>query len=230
MLMNSVKWRVKDTIALLVIPLELILGTLLIKTVAGQNLITGALVPLLLKIISLLIIIFLYKELLREHWVIFKKRLWLKLLFCGVGAAAMYFVLSGTRWVIGIPQSAQVLQEVTGGLPYGVFLLASVTPLLAPVTEEIIFRHVLFYKFKDSLPLRILMFFVSAFLFGAIHINNFGGNLWLTIPYMVVALVYNVIYYFTKNIWFSITIHLIFNSIQSIIPALLIPFLIQNMG
>lgn len=142
----------------------------------------------------------------------------------------MYFILAGVRGLAGIPQSAGIMQEVTGGLPYGIFLIAAATPILAPLTEEVVFRHVLFYKFKNKLPLRVIMCLFSAFLFGAIHISNFGGELFLTVPYMVVGLVYNLIYYFSKNIWASITVHFMFNAVQSVIPVLILPFVVGIVG
>ena len=224
--MEKINWKIKDTLILFVIPLELALGAFLSTTSLTSNLMVAALLPFTLKLLSLIITIVLFHQLLREDWSAFKKKFWIKLILCALAAGSMYFVLSGMRHLVGISQSAEVMKEVTGGLPYGIFLIAVATPILAPLTEEIIFRHVLFYKFKDNLILQILMCLVSAFLFGAIHINNFGGNLFLTIPYMAVAFVYNAIYYFTKNIWITITIHFLFNFAQSIVPALLIPFLI----
>ncbi|HBU12359.1 MAG TPA: hypothetical protein DEB31_06425 [Clostridiales bacterium] len=223
--MNNINWRKRDTLALFVIPLEFLLGWLFVTFVHINNPNISALIPFIAKLISLVLIIILFHELLASDGRDFKKRLWLKLLICLGIAFLMRFVLSGVRGLLHIPQSAETLKMLTGGLPYGLFLLASFTPVLAPITEEVVFRHVLFYKFKDSRVLRVIMCIVSAFAFGAIHFNNFSGNLLLTVPYMVIALLYNLIYYFTGNIWYSTTIHLIFNFSQSVIPALSLPFI-----
>lgn len=224
------EWKAQDTLALFVIPLEMAMGYLLASILSNSGLIVQALLPFFLKLLSLILIVVLYHKLLVEHWKSFTRRLWLKLLICTAAAAAIYFVLSGVRFLAGIAQSSGVLEQVTGGLPYGLFLLAASTPALAPFTEEIVFRHVLFYKFRNSMILRIVMCLVSAFLFGAVHLANFGGDLWLTVPYMVIALLYNLVYYFTKNIWFTITIHFLFNFAQSVIPAILLPFLVMRVS
>ena len=223
---NRVNWKLRDTLALLVIPLELLIGWLLSITALAENAMLAACVPFVLKGISLALVILMFRHLLAESWWHFKKRLWLKLLICVGLAAGMTFVLSGVRTLAGIAQSAEVMDAVTGGLPFGLFLLAAFTPVLAPVTEEIVFRHVLFYKFKERKALCALMCIGSAFLFGAIHYNNFDGNLLLTVPYMVIACIYNLLYLFTKNIWTSTMTHLIFNFAQSVIPALMIPLIV----
>lgn len=225
----KIEWKKRDTLGLLVIPLEMGLGYFLVSVLSGSSMVVLSLIPFCLKLLSLILIIFLYRDLLAESWSRFTKRLWLKLILCIAAAAAMYFVLSGVRSLVGIAQSAGILESVTGGLPYGIFLLVSFTPVLAPITEEIVFRHILFYKFKERMAWRVVMCLVSAFLFGAVHLANFGGNLLLTVPYMVVALTYNLVYYFSKNIWTSITIHMIFNFVQSMLPAILIPFLVARM-
>lgn len=220
------EWSTRDTLTLLVIPLELGLGYMLAAVFAGVNAATLSAVPFCLKVLSLFLIVFLNHDLLMENWKRFTERLWLKLIFCVAGAASMYLVLSGIRSLAGMAQSAEAMKAITGGLPYGVFLLLSFTPVLAPVTEEVVFRHVLFYKFRARISWRSIMCLVSSFLFGAVHLGNFGGNLWLTVPYMVIGLLYNLIYYFSKNIWTSITIHLFFNFAQSVLPTLLIPFIL----
>jgi membrane protease YdiL (CAAX protease family) len=224
----KVEWKIRDTLALLVIPLELGLAYILVTALSGSGMIVQALLPFCLKLFSLVLIAFLYHSLLTEHWKRFTKQLWLKLLCCVAGAALMYFALSGVRSLAGIAQSADIMQSITDGLPYGIFLLASFTPVLAPVTEEVVFRHVLFGKFWEHKIWLVIMCLVSAFLFGTVHLGNFGGRLWLTTPYMAIGLLYNLIYYFSKNIWYSVIIHLMFNFAQSVIPTLLIPFLIAG--
>lgn len=232
---NRSHWTFRHFLALLVIPLEFLLGwlssTYLIPAIntAGTPAVP-AVISFSLKLLSLILIIILFHHLLASDWRSFKRRLWLKLLICIAAAVAMRFVLMGMRTLMGIPQAAEVLRTLTGGLPYGLYLLATFTPVLAPITEEVIFRHVLFYSFREKRFLCALMCLVSAFLFGAIHYNNFGGNLLLTVPYMVVALLYNLVYHFTGNIWYTITIHTVFNFAQSVIPALQLPFVASRLG
>lgn len=232
---NRFHWTFRHFLALLVIPLEFLLGwlssTYFIPAInPAGNPAVPAVISFSLKLLSLILIIILFHHLLASDWRSFKKRLWLKLLICIAAAFVMRYVLTGMRMLMGIPQAAEALRTLTGGLPYGLFLLAAFTPVLAPVTEEVVFRHVLFYSFREKRFLYVLMCFVSAFLFGAIHYNNFGGNLLLTVPYMVVALLYNLVYHFTGNIWYTIVIHTAFNFMQSVIPALQLPFLASRLG
>jgi membrane protease YdiL (CAAX protease family) len=227
----KIEWKAKDTLALLIIPMEFALTYILSEAfTGGGNMIVLSLIPFCLKLFSAALIVAIYRGLLAEHWNRFIKRLWLKLICCAAAAASLSFVLSGVRSLAGIAQSADIMAEVTGGLPYCFFLMAAFAPVWAPVTEELLFRHILFYKFSGRKTGLFLTCVASAFLFGAVHLGNFGGDLLLTIPYMAIAILYNLIYYFTKNIWYSIAIHLMFNFAQSVFPALLIPFLIAGMS
>ncbi|WP_420832604.1 type II CAAX prenyl endopeptidase Rce1 family protein [Weissella diestrammenae] len=68
------------------------------------------------------------------------------------------------------------------------------------------------YRFKGSLVRLILMVTISSILFGLIHINNFGGSVVATIPYMFVGLYLSLIYLRTNNIWHNIMTYFIFNT------------------
>ncbi|MDR3151145.1 MAG: CPBP family intramembrane metalloprotease [Candidatus Peribacteria bacterium] len=59
-------------------------------------------------------------------------------------------------------------------------------------------------------------------MFGIVHLNNFGGSLLLTVPFMVTGVYFALIYYFTKNIWYSISIHFISNFALSALPAIFV--------
>lgn len=227
--MKEINWKVRDTVALFMVPYELCLGRLLLVLPLAQNTTFAALLPLLIKVLSLCIIAFLYRDLLKADGNAFKRRAWLKLLLCAGAAYAITWVLKGARWTLGIPQSAELLESVTDGLPLWLFIMTSLSPIMAPLTEEMIFRHALFYKFRTNKTLCAIMLIVSAFLFGAVHLGNFGGNLLLTVPYMVVGLVYNLIYFFTKNIWYTISIHFMFNFAQSVLPTIFLVFMVLRM-
>jgi membrane protease YdiL (CAAX protease family) len=78
----------------------------------------------------------------------------------------------------------------------------------------------LFFKFLKHKFLVPILLIVSSFLFWVIHLNNFGGNLLLTVPFMVTGVYFALIYYFTKNIWYSISIHFISNFALSVLPTI----------
>lgn len=93
-------------------------------------------------------------------------------------------------------------------------LVASLTTLMAPFTEEIIFRHALFFQWKNNKVLMWVMFFVSSIAFGLIHWNNFNGDVVQMIPYMVVGAWFALIYFWSKNIWQNIMTHFLFDFVQ----------------
>ena len=167
---------------------------------------------ILLFYVIYIFIIFLHREFLKKDWASFKTGLWKKILLCILGAAIAHVLLMAVRMFLppAVTSGSDASSEITN---LAVILLASFIPLLAAVIEEIIFRHLLFYQIKNSLLKRI-MFLVSAILFGVVHYINFDGNLVQTIPYMVIALYFSLIYQFSKNIWWNISVHLIFNSLQ----------------
>ena len=167
---------------------------------------------ILLFYVIYIFIIFLHKEFLKKDWASFKTGLWKKILLCILGAASAHVLLAAVRMFLPpvVTSGSDASSETTN---LAVILLTSFVPLLAAVIEEIIFRHLLFYQIKNSL-LKWIMFLVSAILFGGVHYINFDGNLVQTIPYMVIASYFSLIYQFSKNIWWNISVHLIFNSLQ----------------
>jgi membrane protease YdiL (CAAX protease family) len=103
-----------------------------------------------------------------------------------------------------------------------ILLFGTMLPLLAPFLEEIVFRYVLFFKFIKYKFIAPILFIISSILFWVVHFNNFDGNLFLTIPFMVTGAYFALIYYFTKNIWYSISVHFISNFALSLLPVLFI--------
>lgn len=217
--MKRIDWRARDTVVVLLVPLELGIATLFGLTTLGANMTLSTILSIALRLISTSLAIYLFRYVLKNDFLSFRKVIWLKLPLCFGAALLIPYALQAVRSTI-LPQSFATLQMVAGDIPVGIFLAASLAPLLAPFLEEIVFRHVLFYKFKSRLALCVIMCIVSAFLFGAVHLRNFDGDLLSTVPYMVIALIYNLIYLFTKNIWYTLSIHFMFNFMQSALPII----------
>jgi len=101
----------------------------------------------------------------------------------------------------------------------------------APIIEETIFRGVIFNFARNlKLPFKmniILAFFLSATLFGAIHVlSSFlqtgdKTELLLGITYASAGLVLTILYYVTNNIFVPILMHMIQNTFSVIIIILL---------
>ena len=218
--MKEVHWQVRDTIAVLLVPFELAVATIFGLSGFGDNTTLSTILSVVLRVVTTCAIIYLFWDVFRSGFLSFRKKIWLKLPVCLGAALLMPYVLQAVRSVTMGPQSFSMLKLVAGDIPVGVFLAASLTPLLAPFLEEIVFRHVLCYRFRSKPALCAIMCILSAFLFGAVHLRNFDGNLLNTVPYMVIALLYNLIYLFTKNIWYSLSTHFLFNFMQSTLPLI----------
>lgn len=103
----------------------------------------------------------------------------------------------------------------------GVFMALSVA-LTAPFVEEMIFRKsfcdTLKYKFNVKDVITIIL---STFLFSFVHVASID-NLIFIFQYIPLALVIVLSYYFTKNIYVSIGIHLLNNVISLVATYLLL--------
>ena len=79
-------------------------------------------------------------------------------------------------------------------------LLASVhAVLLAPILEELCFRQMAISPFRRR-GAQITVCVVMAILFGILHIRNFPGA-------FLDAIIYGVIFIWSRNIWYSIALH-----------------------
>jgi len=79
-------------------------------------------------------------------------------------------------------------------------LLASVhAVLLAPVLEELCFRQMAISPFRRR-GIQVAVCVVMAILFGVLHVRNFPGA-------FLGAMVYGLVFIFSRNIWYSIALH-----------------------
>lgn len=114
---------------------------------------------------------------------------------------------------VSMPSNELSVREVINTTPIIAFLMTS---LLAPFIEEIIFRK----SFKDVFKSFFLYLFISAFVFGSLHvIGNIKSlyELLYIIPYTSLGLSFAYCYYKTNNIFSSIFIHFLHNTIGIIL-------------
>lgn len=112
---------------------------------------------------------------------------------------------------------------VTMAKSYPMIMLVT-TSLLAPIAEELVFRGFLFTWLRKYHV--VLGYFVSAFLFGFVHVMSsvFSGNvaeMIQMVPYMISGLVFAYIYEHENNIFASIGTHIANNAIAMIIVLLI---------
>jgi hypothetical protein len=96
------------------------------------------------------------------------------------------------------------------------------TPLLVmgvlpSITEEIMFRGVLFRVIEDGLGTWAALA-VSAIFFGAVHIFNPNATLWSSIAIAVEAgLLLGMAYAWTRSLWFVMGLHAAWNFTQGVL-------------
>ncbi|MDP9697481.1 type II CAAX endopeptidase family protein [Paenibacillus cucumis (ex Kampfer et al. 2016)] len=218
---NRIGWNKKDFIGVSIIPIEILLGTVLGQFSLEKNQLLGITLSLGIFLTGFLVMIWLYKDFLSSQWKHYKQnKLWIKLFFNALLVLGAFGILSLTRSLMDKPLSVNDTYSLSNAM-VSMMLIGSIQPFIAPFAEELTFRYLLFGKFNSTL-LKLLMFFVSSILFGLIHINNFNGDWIQTIPYMIIGAYFAVIYLVYKNIWSNIIVHWIFNSINSIVPAITI--------
>lgn len=217
--MITTTWRKRDFWGLTVIPAELLISFLIFKVVLHDPNATVALViNLIIFGCGLGVMLYLFGPVLKAQWQLYKKRLFLKLLLNIILTLGCFLILSFTRGLMGNTLAANPLDSVTYDALF-LMIIASIQPLMAPFSEELTFRYLLFLKIKPGV-LKVVMFFVSSILFGLIHYFNFNGSAIDTVPYMVVGAYFALISYGFKNIWGSIFTHFFFNASNALLPAL----------
>lgn len=159
------------------------------------------------------LIIFLNRKLLREDWWKFKKNIWKNLLLGVLWVIFMFLILKIVRIPINALSTWLEKEQDIFSLPLIISIPLIVFPLVAAFIEEIVFRHHLFFIFKNKY-IKILMLFVSSILFGFIHYNNFNWDILQLVPYMFIGFFLALAYQYSKNIWTNISFHLLFNSIN----------------
>lgn len=215
-------------LGLLVIPIEMILGNLVIPLfpikdhpVLAVYLSTG------IAVLAFLTMIVLFKDFLVQQWRLYRQKIIRNLLISLVLVVGAVLLLQVTRKIIPAELLTQRTStsstDLTSGLKITAWLsvVGAIAPFLAPFAEELTFRYLLLGKMPTKL-IKAIMLIVQGILFGLIHYYNFNGNVIATIPYMVIGIYFGIIYLAFQNIWGSIVVHWIFNSINSMLPALVL--------
>ena len=97
------------------------------------------------------------------------------------------------------------------------FIIPSLTiSFTVAIYEEILFRGIIFRIIEEKLG-SYLALFISAFIFGALHLFNPNSSLIVCIGLAIQAgLLLAVAYMYSRNLWFPIAIHFAWNFTQEI--------------
>lgn len=225
------KWERKDWLGLIILPLELLIGNNLTRIpFFKENPFYFLIGVIVINVLAFLTLITLYKSDLKTQWKEYRQHLWRNLLLAIVLVVASHLLIQFVRdalpanlMKIPADTSGETVSQndFQGNLQLVALFLAALPSFIAPFSEELVFRYLLVGKSPNTL-IRIMMLFVQAVLFGLIHYANFNGNLYATIPYMAVGFFFGLIYLVYRNIWGSLIVHWIFNSINQMIPTLFI--------
>ncbi|MDR2976960.1 MAG: CPBP family intramembrane metalloprotease [Streptococcaceae bacterium] len=207
-------YRRNEWLTLAIIPAELLIGNLLISPLLKGRETAFSVTNVLLFLFGFLAVILLNRHFLAEQWQIFRKRFWLKLLLAILFVVIAQILLTLVRDGLGL--NAVKADKLSMLEVFGSLFWSMIPALLAPFTEEIVFRHLLFMKFRASAKPAIFwcLWLLQSLLFGLIHWVNFNGQILQMVPYMVIGAYFGLIYYFSKNIWQSILTHFIFNGMS----------------
>lgn len=201
--------------AILIPIAELIFGTLL--SIPFHSKLVKVIIVDVIFFLGFLAAIWLFKDVLKRDWKTFKLHFW-RGFFLAIGAVVItYLILPVVRMGLNLfihTSSAAGGLDVLSVQTAGLALVASLTTLMAPFTEEIVFRHAWFYQWRNRGIVTWLMLILSSILFGLFHWNNFNGDVTQMIPYMVVGAWFGLIYYWSKNIWQNILTHFFFDFLQ----------------
>lgn len=166
-----------------------------------------------------------FSRMLEENWHGFKQQKWKYLLLIVILFIVMHLTLAlaspyFNQFIPDVPffETPNSSMSLAKAL-LGVF--AGIVSLGIAFIEEIAFRYVGVYRFKNDQFTLALMIIISNLLFGFTHYYNFGGSFLATIPYAMAGVILSVAYLCTKNIWVPIFAHLMFNSVD-ILGALVV--------
>lgn len=171
-------------------------------------------------LIFLLFLIFIYKDSFFSDFKDFFSKKFGKymkkaLIYWGLGIIIMlasnfilFFINNGA-----IAENEKSVRELIDKAP--LFMLYQ-TVLYAPLSEELIFRK----SFKDVFSNKFIYILISGLVFGGMHVissaSSFGDLLYI-IPYSALGIAFAWLYYDTKNIFSTISMHSLHNLLSIII-------------
>lgn len=224
---EQLNWTYKDTLILLIVPIELLLGRIFTSLTIPHKDIWGAIFVTVVFTSGFLVATILKREILKHDFHLYKERFLKNSLISIAGAIIFGVIVLGLRNFLPVSEQATIENSIAAAVSVNIgqnslVLAGGITAVLAPFTEEIVFRHVLLYKFKDYRYLRVLMLVISSLLFGLAHYENFVDTPILILPLILGGFVLGLLYLWKKNIWINIFSHLIHNFIFGFLPSIVV--------
>lgn len=170
-------------------------------------------------IIFLGFIIYIYRDTLKKDFKSFFKyfedNINTSLKYWLIGLGIMIFSNLFITYIINKPLAGNE-EQVRSMINIAPILMIIDTAFYAPIAEELVFRK----SIKDIIKNKWLYAIVSGLIFGGLHIisyiNGFSDLLYL-IPYSALGVSFALLYHKTDNIFSSISMHMLHNSISVLI-------------
>lgn len=170
----------------------------------------------------LIILVIIYRRELIKEFKLFKKNL-LENLDTGIkywliGLLVMMISNIIITYILGLnqAQNEQAVQKMINKMPIMMLITAG---FIAPITEEITFRK----TFKNAFLNKYLFIILSGLVFGSMHVITSYSNpleLLYIIPYGSLGMAFATMYYKTDTIYTSISMHMLHNTILTLISIL----------
>lgn len=174
-------------------------------------------------IVVFIILFFIYRKDLKKDFKVFKKNraeyMDIGLKWWGIGLFFMFIINFLLNYVLkaGGANNEHAVQAMIKSLPLLMLIDAG---FIAPFNEEIVFRKTL----KDVFKNKWIFVFLSFLLFGGAHVINgakvITDYLYL-IPYGILGGAFAMAYYETDNLFTSISLHMIHNTILIVLSIVM---------
>ena len=172
--------------------------------------------------VLLIILFIIYRKQLIKEFRIFKSNILTNLdigfKYWLLGLFGMFLSNCIIIFIVGLnqAQNEQAVQKMISTLPWLMLITAGV---IAPITEEIVFRK----SFKNSFKNKYLFIILSGVVFGFLHVissYNSPIELLYIIPYSSLGIAFATMYYKTNTIYTSISMHMLHNIILTLISII----------
>ncbi len=185
------------------------------------NVIIGLLaLKLILGVALSIVLYYYYRELLKSQWKKFRHHSWVKLLWVVLGWIGLLLVINMTRtvlhWTTGFQLRLWNLPSYMGSWGGSWWMrifgtgLVFLNLLVLSFILEVVCRHLLFLKHEGSRGAMVLFGSLGIVLHG-LAFYSYGDSLQTCLPYALSGGVLMFIYWQSRNIWYAITTHLLFN-------------------
>lgn len=211
----------KPIMLILTMLLWQVLGLIILKLVFGINInnlseLSKIIYSFIFDLLFIMLLMFIYcKELISEFKSFFNKKI-----FDNIGLSIAYWIIGLIIMVVSnliiavitngtLAANEEAVRDLIDKFPiYMAFQVA----IYAPLTEEIIFRK----SIREATNNKFIYVLASGLVFGGLHVISSVSSLIdliYLVPYCSLGFVFALLYYRTNNIFSTITVHSIHNTL-----------------